>query len=409
MANEPFQAVKITDKVYWVGAVDWGVRDFHGYLTSRGTTYNAFLVLSDGITLIDTVKAPFREEMMSRIASLIDPREIRFVVSNHSEMDHSGSLPEVIRAVSPENIYASARGVKALTDHFHLQNKITAVKDGETIAIGGTRYTFLETPMLHWPDSMFCWLPEEGVLFSNDAFGMHLASNHRFADEIEAGLLLWEGAKYYANILLPLSSLVTRLLEKVEAMDLPVKILAPDHGPIWRQDIMRMPELYGRWAAQAPTGKAVVVFDTMWQSTARMAMAIGDGLTEGGAEVKIHPMGSSHRSDVATELLEAGALIVGSPTINNGLFPTIADVLCYLKGLRPQNLVGGAFGSFGWSGEASGEIQEALTGMKVKTESEPLKIRYVPDGAGLIQCRDFGRKIAERLIKSDYCAKSNLP
>lgn len=394
-----FNATKISDHVYWVGAVDWATRDFHGYLTQRGSTYNAYLILADKITLIDTVKAPFREEMLARIASVINPKDISYIISNHSEMDHSGSLPQTIEAVKPEKVFASSVGVKTLANHFYMDREIIPVKDGESLSLGNLNLSFVETKMLHWPDSMMTYLVEEGVLFSQDAFGMHLATSQRFADEIDDDVLEYEGAKYFANILLLLSSLVIRALEKVGKLGIAINVLAPDHGPIWRKDINRMLEYYAKWAVQKPTRKAVVVYDTMWQSTHKMARAIGEGLADGGADAKIMKLRACHRSDIVTEILDAGALLVGSPTINNNMFPTVADVLTYLKGLKPQNLIGAAFGSYGWSGEAVGHVEEILSAMKIELVGESIKARYVPDDDALDKCFSLGKLVADELAK----------
>jgi len=394
-----FNATKISDHVYWVGAVDWATRDFHGYLTQRGSTYNAYLILADKITLIDTVKAPFREEMLARIASVINPKDISYIISNHSEMDHSGSLPQTIEAVKPEKVFASSVGVKTLANHFYMDREIIPVKDGESLSLGNLNLSFVETKMLHWPDSMMTYLVEEGVLFSQDAFGMHLATSQRFADEIDDDVLEYEGAKYFANILLLLSSLVIRTLEKVGKLGIAINVLAPDHGPIWRKDINRMLEYYAKWAVQKPTRKAVVVYDTMWQSTHKMARAIGEGLADGGADAKIMKLRACHRSDIVTEILDAGALLVGSPTINNNMFPTVADVLTYLKGLKPQNLIGAAFGSYGWSGEAVGHVEEILSAMKIELVGESIKARYVPDDDALDKCFSLGKLVADELAK----------
>ncbi|MFC1678771.1 FprA family A-type flavoprotein [Elusimicrobiota bacterium] len=398
----PFEAVKVADKVYWVGGIDWSVRDFHGYLTSRGTTYNAFLVLSDKPTLIDTVKEPLRDEMMSRIASVIDPAKIRYVVSNHAELDHSGCLPFVVHTLKPEKVFASALGAKALEDHFHWGGKAQAVKNGESLDLGGMRLSCVETRMVHWPDSMISYLDKAGVLFSQDAFGMHLASSERFADELPDHLLESEGAKYYANILLPYTRVIGKLLEKLPGLGFDIKVIAPDHGPMWREDLGRMPGLYSRWGEQKPSMKAVVVYDTMWQSTEKMAHALEDGLAAGGASVKLMPLKSSHRSDVASEVLDAGALIVGSPTINNNLFPTVADCMSYLKGLRPKNLVGASFGSHGWSGEAPDQIKEILAGMGVDLV-DTLKVKYVPGDDDLARCRELGKAVAARMKEKSGC------
>jgi len=392
-----FRAVRVSEHVYWVGAVDWTIRDFHGYATPHGTTYNAYLVMADKPTLIDTVKAPFFSEMLARIASVIDPARIEYLISNHAEMDHSGALVETIAAIRPERVFASAMGVKVLADHFRLPHPLDAVKEGEQLSLGNLQLSFLETRMLHWPDSMFTFLADDGVLFSNDAFGMHLAATERFADELDPALLTYEAGKYYANILLPFSHLVTKLLAKVRELALPITLIAPDHGPIWRKDPAGIIALYARWAAQQPTNKAVIVYDTMWNSTAAMARAIGEGLAAGGTRVNVMPLSGSHRSDVVTELLDAGALLVGSPTLNNNLFPTVADLLTYVKGLKPRNRIGAAFGSYGWSGEAIGQVRDLLTAAGFEMIGDGMKVKFVPDAAALDECFGFGKSLADTL------------
>lgn len=391
------KAVRVTDDVYWVGAIDWNIRDFHGYTTQRGTSYNAYLVMADKVTLIDTVKAPFRQEMLARIADVIDPAKIRYIVSNHSELDHSGCLPEVIAAIQPEKVFASAVGARTLQELFPVPGEITAVKDGETLSLGNRSLTFLETRMLHWPDSMFTYLNEEELLFSQDAFGMHYASLERFDDEIDPAILAYEAATYYANILLPYSPLVLKLLEKVTAAGLPFKLIAPDHGPIWRRDIDGIIERYARWAQQKPTAKAVVVYATMWQNTERMARAIAEGLAAGGMLTKVLSLDGCHRSDVLYEILDAGVLAVGSSTLNNHMLPQVADVLTYLKGLKPQNLVGAAFGSYGWSGEAVAQVQAVLTAMKVELAGEGLRVKNAPGPEDLARCYELGLNLAQRV------------
>ena len=399
--KEAFEAVKVTETVYWVGAIDWNVRDFHGYSTSRGTTYNAYLVLADKVTLVDTVKAPFREELLARISSVIDPGKIDYIISNHAEMDHSGCLPEIIETVKPEKVFASPMGVKALGDHFHLDLDITEVKDGDKIDLGGRTITFLETRMLHWPDSMVSYLHEEKLLFSQDGFGMHLASSERFDDELPLPLLEHEAKKYFANILLPFSRQALKVLDRLGEAKLEFDIVAPDHGPIWRKNQSRILELYRTWAEQKRGAKAVIVYDTMWGSTEKMAKAIADGLTAGGTSVRVMKLRAAHRSDIATEMLDAGALIVGSPTINNNIFPTVADLFVYLKGLKPIGLIGAAFGSYGWSGESVKQVEELLSGMKVEIAAEAHRVKYVPTGEMLATCRKLGEAIAEKLSLSE--------
>jgi flavorubredoxin len=392
-----FKAIQITDKVYWVGAIDWSLRNFHGYLTSRGSSYNAFLILADKVTLIDTVKPQFYDEMMARIASVVDPNEIKYVVSNHSELDHSGALPRLMHALNPEKLVASKKGAEALDLHFHWDQEVEVVATGDHLDLGNARLSFIESRMLHWPDSMFAFLEEEGVLFSNDAFGMHLACSERFADQVDPSLLRYEGAKYFANILLHLSPIVTRLIDKLPSFNLDIKMIAPDHGPIWRNNPTEIVDWYADWAKQPSTNKAVVVYDTMWQSTARLANAVVDGLVEGGAKVILMPLGASHRSDVLTELLDAGALLVGSPTINNQVYPTVIDVLNYIMGLKPKNLVGASFGSYGWSGEAVKQLDKMLQDMKIDLVQPGIRVKYVPTDDDLVACRNMGLAVAAKI------------
>ena len=401
--GSPFKAQRVAEDIYWVGAIDWSVRDFHGYRTGRGTTYNAYLILGEKITLVDTVKAPFRDELLSRIRDVVDPAKIDLIISNHAEMDHSGCLPELIELARPEKVYASPKGVEALRAHFGPGLELQAVKDGDQITLSGEgspsgplTVRFLQTPFLHWPDSMFSYVPERKALFCQDAFGMHLASAERFAEELPESLLREEAARYFANILLPFSGFITKLFDKVEKAGLDIALALPDHGPIWGSRFGLVTDWYRRWAAQEPTAKAVVVYDSMWDSTDVMARAITEGLIHGGATVKVMPLSGSHRSDLATELLEAGALIVGSPTLNNQMFPTVADALCYLKGLKRKKLVGAAFGSYGWSGESIRQLEEQLAAMEVELAGS-LKTQYVPGDDTLEQCRALGERIGERI------------
>ncbi len=396
--KEAFKAVKVTDDVYWVGAIDWSVRDFHGYLTSKGTTYNAFLVLADKVTLIDTAKAEFAGEVLARIASVIDPGRIDYIVSNHSEPDHTGCLRAVIDTVKPEKVFASRMGVKALAAHYRLEG-VTQVTDGEELSLGNKTLTFFDTQMCHWPDSMVSYLHEDELLFSQDAFGMHLASYERFDDELEQSVMDCESAKYYANILMPFAKSIKKTLGKLTDSHLPVSLIAPDHGPIWRKNPSRILNDYACWAQQARTNKAVVLYDTMWESTELMARAIGEGLWAGGARTKLIPVRGVHRSDVATELLDAGALVIGAPTINGQLYPSLGDVLSYVRGLKPAGLIGAAFGSFGWSGEATKQIAEFFEHVQIEQVTEPLKVKYVPTDEDLRLCYEMGSKIASRLIE----------
>ena len=394
-----FKAVQISEKVWWVGAIDWSLKEFHGYTTHKGTTYNAFLIEGDEPVLIDTVKAPFKEEMYARISSVIgSPEKIRTIISNHAEPDHSGALPEVIREINPEKVYASVAGVRILNDQFGIGDRLTAVKTGDSVEIGkGMTLSFVETKMLHWPDSMFTYLSGEKILFSQDGFGMHLATEKLFADENPMDEMLREMKTYYANILLLYSNQAAKLLDVFPTLNLDIDIIAPDHGPMWRGELLNFPlEKYREWSSQKPERRAVVVYDTMWGATDKMARSIVDGIRSTGAAVEVFNMHNRSRSDVATAIMKAGALVIGSPTLNNMAFPSLMDVLCYLRGLRPKNLKGAAFGSFGWSGEAVAQITEQLQAMNCET-LEPLKLKFASSKEDFEACFQYGVQIGESI------------
>jgi flavorubredoxin len=385
---------KIAEDVYSVGAVDWNIRDFHGYSTYEGTTYNAYLIMDQKIALIDTVKEDHGDKLISNISRLIDPKKIDYVISNHSEMDHSGSLTRVMQAVGEEKpLYCSKAGHKNLARHFFQKWNYHPVESGAELSLGKRTLTFLETRMLHWPDSMFTYVNEDKILFSSDAFGQHYAGPERFDDQMGADIMP-HAKKYFANILLLYAPLILKLAEKVTEMGLSLQMICPDHGIVWRRDPSKIINAYVEWSHQRPQKKALVIYDTMWHSTEEMAEAIVESLNEEGVYAKPMHLRRFHRSDIMTLVLDAGAVIVGSPTLNNGLFPTVSDFLTYMKGLKPRNKVAAAFGSYGWSGEAVKLISRELEAMKLQLIDPGPRIQYVPDEDGTQACWAFGKKIA---------------
>jgi len=389
--------IEIADGLFWVGSIDWNIRDFHGYSTHQGSTYNAYLIMDEKITLVDTVKKEFADEFIQNIREIVDPKKIDYVISNHTEMDHSGGLPRVMHKVGENKpLFCSKTGHKNLCRHFAQKWNYQPVENGGELSLGKRTLTFLETPMLHWPDSMFTYLKEDKILLSSDAFGQHYAGLERFDDEI-GDAIMPHARKYFANILLLYAPLILKLVDQVTEMGLEIDMICPDHGIIWRKDPMKIINAYVEWSQQKPKRKALVVYDTMWHSTEVMANAIVEGLHEKGVDATPMHLRSWHRSDVITEVLDAGAIIVGSPTLNNGLFPTVSDFLTYMKGLKPKDKVGAAFGSYGWSGESAKLIKKELEAMKFKMIEPEMKIQYVPDSEGLEACREFGRKIAQNL------------
>ncbi len=390
---------ELAQGIYSVGAIDWDVRDFHGYSTYRGTTYNAFLIIDEKITLIDTVKRSHLDQLLRNIRTIIEPEKIDYLIVNHVEMDHSGSLPAMMELIKPEKLFCSPMGQKAIIEHFHRPDwPYEVVKSGNEISLGKRTISFLETRMLHWPDSMFSYLKEEKILFSSDAFGQHFASSERFDDEVDLSVVMQESAKYYANILYPYSPLIRKLLASVAEMNLDIRMIAPDHGVIWRSHMETILNAYGRWSRNEAENRALVIYDSMWHSTEEMAHAIGAGLQETGVGVAMINLKYHHRSDVMTQVLGAKAIVIGSSTLNNGLLPQMAGFLMYMRGLKPAGKLAAAFGSFGWSGEAVALINSALTDMKIELVEEGLRHKYVPDAACLAECTAMGKRIGARVL-----------
>ncbi|HSQ83673.1 MAG TPA: flavodoxin domain-containing protein [Desulfobacterales bacterium] len=387
--------VEITRGIYDVGVIDWNIRDFHGYSTYRGTSYNAFLIVDEKIALIDTVKKDFSDQLLGNISKIIDPKKIDYMISNHTEMDHSGGLPRLMHRIGEDKpLYCSKMGAKNLARHFPQKWNYQAVGTGEKLSLGNRTLTFLETRMVHWPDSMFTYLMEDKILFSSDGFGQHYAGHERFDDQIGDDIMP-HAKKYYANILLLYSPLILKLLDTVTQMGLEIDMICPDHGIIWRKDPGKIINAYAKWAKQEQEKKAVVVYDTMWHSTQAMADEIAAGIANKGVSVRPIHIRSSHRSEIMTEVLDAAAVVVGSPTLNNQLFPTVSDFLVYMKGLKPLNKIGAAFGSYGWSGEAVKLINKELQDMKFDVIDPGIRIQYVPENKGLEACFELGQKIGQ--------------
>jgi flavorubredoxin len=374
------KAVKIKEGVYWVGGIDWDLRNFHGYITQKGSTYNAYLIIDEKITLIDTVKYYLTDEMIKRISSIVDPKKIDYVISNHVEMDHSGALPAIAKIAPNATIFTSTAGEKGLRAHYGDSLKLKAVPTGETLSIGKRSLTFVHTPMVHWPDNMAVYCADDKILYSNDAFGQHIASAERFDDEYSIETVIDEARKYYANIVLPFGVQVAKALDAVK--DLAIECIAPSHGLIWRKHIPTIIGHYKRWCANENENRAVIVYDTMWTSTAKIAQAINDAFAEKNINAELYDLKHTHISDIMTRILEAKYICVGSPTLNNNMLPTVAGFLTYLKGLAPKHMKALAFGSFGWGGQSIGQVEEVLTGLKFEM-MESIKVNYIPTEAAL--------------------------
>lgn len=355
------KATKIRDDIYWVGAIDWNLRNFHGYETSRGSTYNAYLILDEKITLIDSVKEPFTKEILDRISSVIDPSKIDYIVCNHLESDHSGAINNIMKKCPNAHIYVSQpNGLKNIAK-FCGNHDYTGVKAGDVLNIGKRNLQFVPVPMLHWPDSMVTYCPEEAILFSNDGFGQHLATNERFDDEVDYSILMYEVKKYYANILMLYGRQAQTALKTVK--NLKLDMILTGHGVGWRSHIQDILGLYDEWSKfESNPKKGLVVYDTMWKSTEIMAKTIAEAFQAKGISTKLCDLKVVHNSDIITDFLDTEYLAVGSPTLNNTMLPTVASFLCYLRGLAPKKhgRKAFAFGSYGWGGQSIAQVQQEL-------------------------------------------------
>jgi flavorubredoxin len=390
-------AAEIKPGIYWVGGIDWHIRDFHGYKTHRGTTYNAYLIIDEKVVLVDTVKHYLYDEMLARIKEVINPSKIDYVVSNHVEMDHSGSLPKILAEAPTATLITSVQGEKGLRRHYKQDWNFHVAQSGESLKIGKRSLTFVHIPMVHWPDSMVTYVPEEKLLLPNDAFGQHIASAERFDDELEWGILKEAAATYYANIVMPYGTQVGKALGALGGLD--IDMIAPSHGIIWRSHIPDILAEYVKWANHETENRALIVYDTMWGSTEKIAYALAEGLGEAGVSVTIRSLKTTHMSDVMTDLIHSKLVLIGSPTINNGMLPSVGGFLTYIKGLRPKNRIGFAFGSFGWGGKAAGEIEKLMKEIGWEVPFENINIKYIPDDEELGSVKAMGKQLGDSLKK----------
>jgi anaerobic nitric oxide reductase flavorubredoxin len=405
-------AVEIKPGIHWVGAIDWGVRDFHGYITPHGTSYNNYLILDEQVTLIDTVKFDFCEYTIDSIRSLVDPAKIRNVVINHIENDHASSLDRIMALAPDATIYITERGKKGLDRFFDTSAwKFQIVKTGMTLKTGSKTITFLETPMIHWPDSMMSYVREDKLLISQDAFGQHIASASRFDDEYcdqySVSGLEHAVRDYYANILMPFGTIIKSKIAEIQKLGMEISMIAPDHGIIWRKDPGKILKMYLDMANDKADLRVVIIYDTMWHSTEHMSTPIMQGIKSAGVDVDVLKLRSTPMSAAIKRTWESRAILVGTPTLNNIMFPTVAEFLTHLRGLRPKNRLAGAFGSYGWGGGAVKEAYEAFKKMGLEVFEPGMEVLYRPSPDDDKKCFDFGKRFAEKTI--EYHEKFNGP
>lgn len=389
----------VTDIVTWVGKTDWELRKFHGeeYSTHRGSTYNSYLVQDRKTALIDTVWAPFAKSYVEELFQKVSPEDIDYVVANHAEIDHSGALPELMHYLPGKPIYCTANGVKSLKGHYHADWNFQVVKTGDRLSLGDRELLFIEAPMLHWPDSMFCYLTGEDILFSNDAFGQHLAAEEAYNDRVDSCELWAECIKYYANILTPFSPLVLKKIEQFAGLELPLRMICPSHGVLWRDNPMQIVQKYLEWANEYQEDQITIIYDTMWNSTRSMAEAIAAGIHQASpaTAVKVFNCARADKNDVITEIFKSKAILFGSPTINQGILTATAGMLEEIRGLKFRGKKAAAFGAYGWSGESVGMLSEKLGEAGFDVVNSGLRLPWTPDAEALQQCADFGRAFSE--------------
>ncbi|WP_101913071.1 anaerobic nitric oxide reductase flavorubredoxin [Megasphaera vaginalis (ex Bordigoni et al. 2020)] len=391
-------AKKVTEKVTWVGKIDWELARFHGdeYSTDKGSSYNSYLIRDQKTVLMDTVWKPFDKEFVENLKAEIDLNDIDYIVMNHSESDHSGALPLLMKEIPHTPIYCTAKGEAIIRGHYHQDWNFVNVKTGDTLDLGESRLVFIEATMLHWPDTMFTYMTGENILFSNDGFGQHYASELLFNDKVDQAELYREAMKYYANILNLYSPMVTKKIKEILDMNVPVSMICPSHGVIWRDNPLQIVEAYQQWAAAYQENQVTIIYDTMWNSTRRMAECIGEGIREidPSITVKLFNSAKEDKNDICTEVFKSKAVLVGSPTINYGFLFSIGGIIEMMKGLKFKNKKAAAFGSYGWSGDAPKQITELLKGSGFAVVQEPLRCMWVPDDKAKDLCRQFGRDFA---------------
>lgn len=392
---------KINERIKWVGKIDWDLKKFHGeeYSTHRGSSYNSYLIEDEKVALIDTVWQPFDEEFVKNLKKVIDLKKIDYIIANHAEVDHSGGLPELLREIPGTPIYCTANGIKSLKGHYHEDWNFIPVKTGDTLDLGAGKLIFIEAPMLHWPDSMFEYYTKDEILFSNDAFGQHYASEFMYNDLVDQAELQQEAIKYYANILTPFSPLVVKKIHEVLGFNVPVSMVCPSHGIMWRDNPTQIVEQYLKWADNYQEHQVTILYDTMWDATKKMAEAIAAGVksVDPTLNIKLFNVGTSDKNDVISEVFKAKLVVAGSSTINKGILSAMAATLEMMKGLKFKNKKAAGFGSYGWSGESPKLMTKELEACGFEVLEEGLGVLWKPDEEALELCKAFGVKLAEKL------------
>lgn len=391
----------VKNNVHWVGKIDWELDSFHGddYSVNNGSSQNAYLIQEEKTVLIDTVWIPHSTEFIDNLEEEIDLKSIDFIVCNHGEVDHSGALPALMEKIPGTPIYCTAAAVKSLVGQYHQPDwNFQVVKTGDSVDIGnGKSLVFVEMKMLHWPDSMATYMTGDNILFSNDAFGQHFAVQELFNDKADQCLLMEEAIKYYANILNPFSPFVTRKIEEVVAMDIPIDIIATSHGVIWRDDPMQIITKYVEWADNYKEDQITIVYDTMWEGTTKLAHAIAEGVAKESPEtrVKVFNIAKSDKNDVMTEVFKSRAIAVGSPTVGQNILSTVGGWLTFLEELKFKEKKAAVFGCYGWSGESTKILRGKLETAGFELLEEEVRCMWNPQADQYAEAEALGRALAK--------------
>ena len=374
----------VKNNVSWVGYIDWELEKFHGddYSIMNGLSQNAYLLEEEKTVLIDTVWTPHRFDFVENLKKEIDLKKIDAVIANHGECDHSGSLTALMAEIPDVPIYCTANAVKSIEGQYGKQNwNFHIVKTGDSLEIGnGKKLIFVEMRMLHWPDSMATYMTGDNILFSNDAFGQHYAVEELFNDKANQCLLNKEAMKYFANILNPFAAILTKKLEEIGKLNLPIEIIAPSHGAIWRDNPLQIVTKYAEWANAYQENQITVIYDTMWEGTTKIAHAIASEIATQSPEtvVKVFNIAKADKNEIMTEIFKSKAIALGSPTVSNSILSSVAGLLEFTKQLKFKNKKAAAFGCYGWSGESVKILQEKLKDSGFSVIDENIKAMWVP-------------------------------
>jgi flavorubredoxin len=392
----------VKNNVFWVGKNDWELRGFHGYeySTHRGSSYNSYLIKEEKTVLIDTVYQPFSNEFVENLANEVELSSIDYIVSNHAEPDHSGALIELLRIIPETPVFCTENGVKSIKGHYHKELNFKTVKTGDKLSVGnGKELIFIQAPMLHWPDTMFCYLTGDNILFSNDAFGQHFCSEMLFNDLVDQYELYAEAIKYYANILNPFSKLVTKKIDEIVKLNLPIDLICPSHGIVWRDNPLQIVTKYSEWANSYNENQITVIYDTMYNGTRAIAENIVKGInaTDKHIVIKLYNSAKNDKNDMITDIFRSRAVLFGSPTVNNGILSSIAGLLEMVKGLKFKNKKAAAFGCYGWHDVSTKVIEDTLKESGFEILLEPLRFIWSPDDEALKRSFDYGRQFVTLL------------